>query len=625
MATVIDSLVVALGLDSKELDAKAPSAGKKLADLEKAADKTESGVKGIGTASKGTASELSNLSTKLGSFLAIIGGTVAIRAFVKDTVDANTQLYFLSQNLAMTAQSLFTLGAAGQRIGIGKNALQGLAASFREIPGQLAAGQQPPVIKLLARAGVNWLGSPDEMMAGLAKWFQAMPKNVALGLGTSYGLSYDQMTFLLQGADKVTAQLKETKMWSPTGKQTAQAVELKKQFTDIGLQFAKIGYDLLEMVTPALEKFLSFLQSIGAWAQQHEGIVAIVSGLAMALGTLAGLAGAVGALSLALTGLWAGIVAALPVLAEVGIIAALAGAIMLLWNDYKVWSEGGKSLFDWTAWMNAIKGAKGIWDDLGNALKTAKIAWDDVGNSIKTATDKLAGWIAKVAISLGVDPSMTTLEGQAAAEKKSIAAYNAAHPGNTYAPAKTTTITPGMYALGNRIAKEEGFFDSRSGNEPNASGKGSHFSSTAKSNIPQASNNPGDIEYGPFAKDHGATGYVLAKGGKKIATFADGKAGWMALYALLGTKGYAGLSPDQAISRWQTGSAVINGVSGASNVPASVASSANTTSSSTDNSKTTHIGTVNIQGGGNTLPSTPSMARGMDWTTLLTQNNFGLQ
>ena len=594
MSTVIDSLVVLLGLDSKDLDAKAPAAGKKLADVEKAAGKTEKGVQGIGKASKGTASELSNLSQKMGSFLALVGGSVAISAFVKDTIEANTQLYFLSQNLAMTTQSLFALGAAGQRIGIGKNALQGLAAMLREIPGQLQAGSQPPVIKLLARAGVNWLGKPEDQMAGLAKWFSTMPANVALGLGTSYGLSYDQMTFLLQGAEKVTAQLKETKMWSPTGKQTAQAVELKKQFTDLGLQFAKIGYDLLSIVTPALEKFLSILQAVGAWAQQHERIVAIVAGLAAALGAVGALAGALGAVSLAWGGLVAAITAAWPILAVVGIIGALAGAIYLLWNDYKVWSEGGKSLFDWSWWTDMVNSAKSAWDGLGNA--------------IDAATAKLGSWITKAAIALGVDPSMTTPEGQAAAEKKAIDAYNTAHPGHPYDPS-VINITPGMRTLGNKIATGEGFFDSRTG----------------KSNIPQTAHNPGDIEYGEFAKNHGATGYVLAKGGKKIATFADGKSGWMALYALLGTKGYAGLSPEQAISRWQTGSAVINGVSGASSVPASVAASSSTSSSSTDNSKTTHIGVVNIQPDGNTLPTNPSMARGMDWNTLLTQQNFGLQ
>ncbi len=299
------------------MDAKAPGVRKKLQELEKAAGKTESGVKGIGKASKDTVSELSTLGAKMGSFLALIGGSVAISAFVKDTIEANRQLYFLSQNLAMTAQSLFTLGAAGQRIGIG-NALQSLAAMFREIPGQLEAGQQPPVIKLLARAGINWLGSPNEMMTGLAKWFSTMPANVALGLGTSYGLSYDQMTFLLQGAKEVSSQLSVTKGFAPTAKETAQAVELKKQMTDLGLQFAKIGYDLLSMVTPALEKFLSILKSIGAWAQGHEKIVAIIAGVAAALGAFAGIAATVGAVALAWTALTGAIAAAWPVLAVVG-------------------------------------------------------------------------------------------------------------------------------------------------------------------------------------------------------------------------------------------------------------------------------------------------------------------
>ena len=595
MATVIDSLVVALGLDSKDLDSKAPEAGKKLAELEKAAGKTESGVKGIGKASKDTASELSTLGAKMGSFLALIGGSVAISAFVKDTIEANRQLYFLSQNLAMTAQSLFSLGAAGQRIGIG-NALQGLAAMFREIPGQLEAGQQPPVIKLLARAGINWLGSPNEMMTGLAKWFSTMPANVALGLGTSYGLSYDQMTFLLQGAKEVSSQLSITKGFAPTAKETAQAVELKKQMTDLGLRFAKIGYDLLSMVTPALEKLLSILQAIGAWAQGHEKIVAIVAGLVAALGAFAGIAAAVGAVAIAWTALTGAIAAAWPVLAVVGIVTALAGAILLLWDDYKVWEEGGKSLFN--------------WGDFAEGIDTAAAAFNSLKDKIEGATDAYGKWMdahpktkaALSAVGNVVAGQGAYQAGQSLREKTDM--FLANHPNLLIGAAKGSKMAAEDFLI-DAIAIGEGFY-------------------APGNNIPKKAHNPGDIEYGYFARAHGATGYEVAQGGKKIATFPDDKTGFAAMRALLGTKGYARLLPDQIMSRWQTGH-ILSGIAGAASVPSSVVSSSSMVNSSTDNSKTTHIGTVNIQGGGTQLPTTPSMARGMDWTTLLTQHNFGLQ
>lgn len=45
----------------------------------------------------------------------------------------------------------------------------------------------------------------------------------------------------------------------------------------------------------------------------------------------------------------------------IGIITALAGAIFLLWDDYRTWKEGGQSLIDWGKWEPDIqKGKKAI-------------------------------------------------------------------------------------------------------------------------------------------------------------------------------------------------------------------------------------------------------------------------
>ncbi|MGB6814667.1 MAG: hypothetical protein WBE23_17335, partial [Candidatus Sulfotelmatobacter sp.] len=53
--TLIDTLVVALGLDSRDLESKAPGATKSLEKLEKQGDKTEKSVTKISSTSKETA------------------------------------------------------------------------------------------------------------------------------------------------------------------------------------------------------------------------------------------------------------------------------------------------------------------------------------------------------------------------------------------------------------------------------------------------------------------------------------------------------------------------------------------------------------------------------------------
>ena len=576
MPTVIDSLVILLGLDSKDVDAKAPGVHSKLADFEKDAEKAQKSTKGLG-------SELTNVSSKLGAFLAVLGGTVAVRAFIKDTIETNTQLYFLSRNLDINTQKLFAWGAAAQEIGGSKMSVQNFFRSVAQMQGQMAIGQTPQLLPLFARLGINFNEDPNKLMLDLSKKFaeitKARGRQFAYGFGVSSGLSEDMINLILQGPKALQDSQARDKRFAPTDKEAESATRLKRVMTDLELQFLKIGYDILYKVTPYLEKFFKVLQQIGAWAQGHEKIVAIIAGIAAALAGVAALGTALGGVALAWGALMGAITAAMPALAVVGLVAALGAAILLLWQDYKVWSEGGKSAFNWGYFAAAIDACSD--------------AWKTLSERIESATDSFSKWAEKYS---GYSV------GQRLREKSDV--WLAKHPLLPWGQENQKT-----HSLAHAIAIKEGFYNQ---------GK--------EQNIPQRAHNPGDIEYGDFALAHGATGFVLAKGGKKIATFADDKAGFNAMYALLGSKSYAGLSPEQVISKWQTGSysSLLNGVPNAAGIPASVSSIATSNSSTHDNSRTTHIGTINIQNPANSPAMTPSMARGMDWSTLLTQQNFGL-
>jgi len=58
-------------------------------------------------------------------------------------------------------------------------------------------------------------------------------------------------------------------------------------------------------------------------------------------------------------------------------------------------------------------------------------------------------------------------------------------------------------------------------------------------------NNPGDIEFGKFAKKHGAIG-----GDPRFAIFPSPNAGFAAMRALLNGKEYLGLTLSAALNKW---------------------------------------------------------------------------
>jgi hypothetical protein len=62
---------------------------------------------------------------------------------------------------------------------------------------------------------------------------------------------------------------------------------------------------------------------------------------------------------------------------------------------------------------------------------------------------------------------------------------------------------------------------------------------------PQRNNNPGDIEFGPFAQKHGAT-----KGDPRFAIFPSPDVGFAAMRALLNSPSYLGLTLAAALNKW---------------------------------------------------------------------------
>ncbi|MDR5618297.1 hypothetical protein [Arsenophonus sp.] len=49
----------------------------------------------------------------------------------------------------------------------------------------------------------------------------------------------------------------------------------------------------------------------------------------------------------------------------IGVITGLITALLLLWEDYQTWKEGGKSFINWSKWEGEINQAKAAFKWLG--------------------------------------------------------------------------------------------------------------------------------------------------------------------------------------------------------------------------------------------------------------------
>lgn len=369
MPTVIDSLIVRLGLDSKDLDSKSGTAGRKLKDVEDQGKKTAGSVKGIGAASKSTAAGVDNLTRSLGGLLALIGGTMAIKRFITDQIESNAQLDRFSKNIGLNVSTVSAWGNAVEEMGGSAKGLQGTLDMLSKSQTELRLTGQSNLIPYFSALGVSLAtvqgqARPvDEILLDLADRFSHMDRTTANNMGRMMGIDQDTLNLLLQGRREVELTIKRQKEHNAvTKEQAAEASKLQRSIVDLKQSFTAMGRDLLQQATPALEKVLSLLSSFGTWVStNHEFVTEFLT--VMAAGFVA-----IG-------------VAAAPINLTVAAITALAAGIVLLYQDYQTWKRGGESFIDWAKWEPGITAAtKGI---------------EAVSSAIDKATEKYKSWFER--------------------------------------------------------------------------------------------------------------------------------------------------------------------------------------------------------------------------------------
>ena len=494
MPTVIDSLVVMLGLDSKDLESKSPGAVNSLSKIEKQGAKTEGVLGKIHKTSKETARGINDLSRTLNGFLAVIGGTVAIKAFIADFITVNAQLDRLSRNLGLEVSTISAWSNAAEQLGGSAQGLQGTLDMLSKSQTQLMLTGESSLIPYMSALGisladVNGKARPvTDILLELSDRFSRMDRTTANNLGRMMGIDQGTLNLLLQGRKELELEIKRQKEQNAVTKaQAEEAVKLQRAIVNIKQTFSAFGRTLLMEAIPVIEKVLGSLQTFATWAQANSEFIGdFLKIIAVGLGAIA--------------------LASAPINLTAVAVLALAGAIALLWQDYQTWKRGGDSLIDWGKWQPAITAATNGIRDLRDIIEGLfnsytklwkKVTGDNFWDSFAEGVDTIKGWVGA--------------KGTIQDKLKS----SGSQSGN---------VSP----LAHAIAKQEGFY--ATGTAPNR---------------PQRNHNPGNIEYGDFAKAHGATGTD-----GRFAIFPNDQTGMDALNALLNSSGYKGLSLEQTINKY---------------------------------------------------------------------------
>jgi hypothetical protein len=309
-STVIDSLVLKIGLDGKDFD--------------RGKGNITGGLKDI---------------TKL---LAIIGGTAALKVFARDMIESNAALERFSRNVGLSVQSVSAWGQATEQAGGSAAGLQGSIEMLSKAQTDMMLTGQSSLLPYLSALGVAIADASGkarpatDIMVDLAGKFEKMDRVTAHNMARSMGFDEGTVNLMLRGRAEVERMVTRQKESSAVTKaQAEQSEKMREKIVQVKQEFAAFGRELLADAMPVLENLIDIFRSIAKWAQDNKEFVGAF-------------------LTIIATGIAAISIAALPLTGTTALILGLSAAIAALWQDYKVWKRGGQSLINWEYWDYGI-------------------------------------------------------------------------------------------------------------------------------------------------------------------------------------------------------------------------------------------------------------------------------
>lgn len=382
MATVVDAIFVTLGLDTSKYTTQAENAIKTDERLEKSLDKVEKKGTDVSKNFDGLSKAVKSATRVLASLAAATGIIRFLQSVAEETRQANEEMLKLQASLGLTAEKINGMRGAGAALGGTAegmtNSMKGLNKGMNDFVTKGDTGLLPFMNHLGVAMvdGQGKLRDVDKVMLDLSDSFSRMNSEQAYALGQDMGFDEGTIAALMQGRDAMKEMSEyHAKMYTSSKEELAASRELSKNQAQLSAHWQSMKLMIGNAIIPLLVKLTNFAKAFFEFLQDHQKTVKNV---------FEAMAFVLGAVLIPLFGkaLFAALAFMAPFLPFIAIIGGLAAAFILLYDDYKVWAEGGDSLFNWGAFRDYIDNAKLSTDNLRDAFKN--LTKDMLGDTIPT-------------------------------------------------------------------------------------------------------------------------------------------------------------------------------------------------------------------------------------------------
>lgn len=358
MAHIVDAIMVTLGLDTSKYTAQAENAIKTDARLEKSLDGVEKKGGAVSKNFEGLANAVKGAAKVFASLAAATGIIRFLQNVAEEARQANEEMLKLQASLGLTAEKINGMRGAGAALGGTAEGMTNSMKGLNKGMNDFVVKGDTSLLPFMNHLGVAMVDSQgklrdvDKVMLDLADSFSEMNSEQAYALGQDMGFDEGTIAALMQGRDAMKEMSEyHAKMYTSSKEELAASRELSKNQEQLSAHWASMKLMIGNAIIPLLVKLTNFAKAFFEFLQDHQKTVKNV---------FEAMAFVLGAVLIPLFG--KALIAALAFIAPFApfilVVTAIAAAFTLLYDDYKVWAEGGQSLFDWGKFSDLIDGAK---------------------------------------------------------------------------------------------------------------------------------------------------------------------------------------------------------------------------------------------------------------------------
>lgn len=274
MATVIDALVVTLGLDSSGFKKGQKETKDGLQETRKESEQT---AKDMEAAGKRAASFFGSIRTEL---LALVGVTLSaqgIKSFVTSMTSNLQELAVNSKSLDMSAKSLDGWQRAAEAAGSSGEKITGVLGGLQNALTQIrtGGGQDNPLFAALSSfagaTGANFdyqNDNSEEVMRKIGANWSKLSKDAQRRFGGMFGFDNATQQSLSNG-NFVTDADRFAKISRATEEATDKAQQFNRRLVEMKQNFSAAAQVLYEAMIPYIEKLIPLIEKFGVWITEH--------------------------------------------------------------------------------------------------------------------------------------------------------------------------------------------------------------------------------------------------------------------------------------------------------------------------------------------------------------------